>query len=171
MLTPPASFSCQRHGSDDGNQQQDRCDFERQQVLSIQGLTDQLSIARHAKDGLSAALLPGPGSSESLPTPQHKDEFSNEEKSCRDQAMSPLPVELAFMNRSFDRDQHDDEDEEHENAADIDDDLNAREKLGVKRQKDSRHGQQRRGQATALCTTFFSVMTKSADRTAMAAKI
>ena len=72
---------------------------------------------------------------------------------------------------SFDGDQHDDENEQHEDAADIDDDLDAGEKLGVKRQKDSRNGKQRRGQATALCTTFFSVMTKIAETTAMAAKI
>ena len=52
------------------------------------------------------------------------------------------------MDRSFDGDQHDDENEEHENSADINDDLNAGEKLRMKRQEDSGDGQQRRRQAT-----------------------
>ena len=58
---------------------------------------------------------------------------------------------------AFDGDQHDDENEQDEDSADVNDHLNAGEKLRVKRQEDSGHGEQRRRQSkAALWTTFFT---------------
>src|SRR6185436_19360237 len=78
-----------------------------------------------------------------VPAPEQAvTDLSNQDRGS-DQSNGPLPVVLPLVLRALDRNQHDDENKEHQDSADIHDDLNAGKKLRMKRQEDSRNREQR----------------------------
>src|SRR5579871_362893 len=130
-------------GADNRNQQQDGRNFERQQILGEQRGGDLLRVAA----GVECSGRGDYGHLKGARAFADEVEDLDADDGDAEQGDPPLAVELAFFGGLVEIDQHDDEEEQHHDAADVEDDLYGEQELGLLQEIETGYADQRHDQA------------------------